>query len=60
MTKSCLQSRADLAEALLPKPEHQDQRTRKPCGVSIRGLETAQPLHAIEQDHAAEIAEAFV
>ena len=60
MTKDSLQAPAALSEALLPRPEHQNQRTRRSCGVSIRGLGTAQPSHAIAQDRAAEIAEAFV
>ena len=60
MTKDSLQVPTVLSEALLPRPEHQNQRTRRSCGVSIRGLGTAQPSHAIEQDRAAEIAEAFV
>ena len=60
MTKDSLQAPAALSEALLPRSEHQNQRPRRSCGVSIRGLGTAQPSHAIEQDRAAEIAEAFV
>jgi len=60
MTKDSLQAPAALSEALLPRPGHQNQRTHRSCGVSIRGLGTAQPSHAIEQGRAAEIAEAFV
>ena len=60
MTKDSLQAPAARCEALLPRPEHQDQRTRGPCGVSIRGLATAQPSQAIEQDRAAEIAATLV
>jgi predicted naringenin-chalcone synthase len=60
MTKDNIQTHVALSEVLLPRTEHQDQRTRRPGGVSIRGLGTAQPSQAIEQDRAAETAEAFV
>ncbi len=60
MTKDSHHTPAALSDALLLRLEHQDQRTREPCGVSIRGLATAQPLHAIEQDRAAEIATTLV
>lgn len=60
MTKDSPHAPAALSEAMLPRSEHQDQRTRGPCGVSIRGLATAQPSQAIEQDRAAEIAATLV
>ena len=60
MTKPSFPAHTALSEALLPRSEYQDRKTRSPCGVSIRGLGTAQPSQAIEQDRAAEIAEAFV
>jgi len=60
MTKDSHHPPAACSDALLPRPEHQNQRTREPCGVSIRGLATAQPAHAIEQDRAAEIATTLV
>ena len=60
MTKQSLRARATLSELVLPAPERQDQRTRGPLGVSIRGLGTALPPRSIEEDRAAEIAQTFV
>jgi predicted naringenin-chalcone synthase len=60
MTKDSFHAHAALSDASLPTPDHQDQRTCRPYGVSIRGLGTAQSSQAIEQDRAAEIAATLV